>query len=72
MEKRGLSHGGSKTGLGAPDHSVLARCIKQNLVLVTQNARDFRSTPLIVPISHLATRACPARSGSHPAKSRSR
>ena len=30
-------------GLSAPDHRVLARCIDQNLVLVTQNARDFRS-----------------------------
>ena len=30
-------------GLGAPDHAVLARCVEQNLVLVTQNARDFRA-----------------------------
>lgn len=30
-------------GLGAPDHQVLARCIEQDLVVVTQNARDFRS-----------------------------
>ena len=30
-------------GLGAPDHQVLARCIERDLVLVTQNARDFRS-----------------------------
>ena len=30
-------------GLGAPDHQVLARCIDQDLVLVTQNARDFRA-----------------------------
>ena len=29
-------------GLGEPDHRVLDRCIDQNLVLVTQNARDFR------------------------------
>lgn len=30
-------------GLGAPDHQVLARCIDQDFVLVTQNARDFRA-----------------------------
>ena len=30
-------------GLGAPDHEVLSRCIDQDFVLVTQNARDFRS-----------------------------
>ena len=29
--------------LGAPDHLVLARCIERDLVLVTQNARDFRA-----------------------------
>ena len=29
-------------GLGAPDHVVLSRCADENLVLVTQNARDFR------------------------------
>ena len=29
-------------GLGRPDHAVLARCIEQDLVLVTENARDFR------------------------------
>lgn len=29
-------------GLGEPDHLVLARCVDQDLVLVTQNARDFR------------------------------
>ena len=30
-------------GLGAPDHRVLARCVEHDLVLVTQNARDFRA-----------------------------
>ena len=30
-------------GVGAPDHSVLKRCIKQDLVIVTADARDFRS-----------------------------
>ena len=30
-------------GLGAPDHEVLSRCVDHDLVLVTQNARDFRS-----------------------------
>ena len=29
--------------LGAPDHRVLDRCIERDLVLVTQNARDFRA-----------------------------
>ena len=30
-------------GLGASDHHVLARCLEQDLVLVTANARDFRA-----------------------------
>ena len=30
-------------GLGRPDHAVLARCVEQDLVLVTENARDFRA-----------------------------
>ena len=30
-------------GLGKPDHAVLARCVEQDLVLVTENARDFRA-----------------------------
>ena len=30
-------------GLGAPDHDVLSRCVNDDLVLVTQNARDFRA-----------------------------
>lgn len=30
-------------GLGDPDHAVLRRCIDRNLVIVTQNARDFRA-----------------------------
>lgn len=30
-------------GLGNPDHAVLRRCIDNNLVIVTQNARDFRA-----------------------------
>ncbi|MBU2605144.1 MAG: DUF5615 family PIN-like protein [Alphaproteobacteria bacterium] len=30
-------------GLGDPDHAVLRRCIDSNLVIVTQNARDFRA-----------------------------
>lgn len=29
-------------GLGEPDHRVLARCLVEDRVLVTQNARDFR------------------------------
>jgi predicted nuclease of predicted toxin-antitoxin system len=27
---------------GAPDHSVLAWCIEEDRIMVTQNARDFR------------------------------
>ena len=30
-------------GRGEPDHLVLARCLVQDLVIVTQNARDFRA-----------------------------
>ncbi|ADM10552.1 hypothetical protein PB2503_12569 [Parvularcula bermudensis HTCC2503] len=30
-------------GLGDPDHVVLRRCVDNNLVIVTQNARDFRA-----------------------------
>lgn len=30
-------------GLGDSDHSVLDRCIDHDLVLVTQNGRDFRN-----------------------------
>lgn len=30
-------------GLGASDRHVLARCVEQDLVLVTANARDFRA-----------------------------
>ena len=30
-------------GLGSPDREVLNRCAEHNLVLVTQNARDFRA-----------------------------
>ncbi len=30
-------------GLGDPDHRVLDRCIRKNLVIVTENARDFRA-----------------------------
>ena len=29
-------------GRGEADHTVLARCVAGNLVIVTQNARDFR------------------------------
>jgi len=29
-------------GLGEPDHHVLDRCLAEDRVLVTQNARDFR------------------------------
>ena len=30
-------------GLGEPDRKVLARCVERDLVLVTENARDFRA-----------------------------
>lgn len=30
-------------GRGEPDHQVLARCLAGNLVIITQNARDFRA-----------------------------
>jgi len=30
-------------GLGASDRDVLARCVERDLVLVTENARDFRA-----------------------------
>ncbi len=30
-------------GLGAPDREVLKRCTEYDLVLVTENARDFRA-----------------------------
>ena len=30
-------------GLGAPDREVLKRCTEHDLVLVTENARDFRA-----------------------------
>ena len=30
-------------GRGAPDHRVLQRCIARGLVIVTENARDFRA-----------------------------
>lgn len=30
-------------GRGAPDHRVLERCIAHELVIVTENARDFRA-----------------------------
>lgn len=30
-------------GLGEADHTVLARCIEGDLVIVTENARDFRA-----------------------------
>ena len=36
-------HPRNQGGLGAADHTVLARCIKDNLVIVTENAADFRA-----------------------------
>lgn len=44
MEEDGLYclHPRNSGGLGAPDHAVLARCLREDLVLVTENAGDFR------------------------------
>ncbi len=36
-------------GLGASDHDVLARCVEQDLVLVTENARDIHPGLVILP-----------------------
>ena len=30
-------------GMGEPDHAVLARATRENLVIVTENAKDFRA-----------------------------
>jgi predicted nuclease of predicted toxin-antitoxin system len=35
---------------GEPDHRVLRRCIEENRVIVTQNARDFRRLAGAAPI----------------------
>ena len=37
-------------GLGKPDHAVLARCVEQDFVLVTENARDFRALVAVTDI----------------------
>lgn len=39
-------HPRNQGGLGDPDHAVLARCIQEDLVIVTENARDFRALAL--------------------------
>ena len=36
-------HPRNNGGLGDPDYRVLERCIAENLVIVTENARDFRA-----------------------------
>jgi predicted nuclease of predicted toxin-antitoxin system len=36
-------HPRNNGGVGAKDHEVLARCIAEDLVIVTENARDFRA-----------------------------
>ena len=36
-------HPRNNGGLGDPDHRVLERCIEDDLVIVTENARDFRA-----------------------------
>lgn len=36
-------HPRNQGGMGEPDHAVLARAIRENLVIVTENARDFRA-----------------------------
>lgn len=36
-------HPRNNGGLGDPDHKVLERCIDEDLIIVTQNACDFRA-----------------------------
>jgi predicted nuclease of predicted toxin-antitoxin system len=36
-------HPRNQGGLGEADHTVLARCIADDLIIVTENARDFRA-----------------------------
>ena len=36
-------HPRNQGGLGEADHTVLARCINDDLIIVTENARDFRA-----------------------------
>lgn len=36
-------HPRNQGGIGDPDHVVLSRALRDNLVIVTANARDFRS-----------------------------
>ena len=38
-----VGHPRNQGGLGEADHTVLARCIKHDLIIVTENARDFRA-----------------------------
>ena len=42
-------HPRNQGGLGEADHTVLARCIENNLIIVTENARDFRVLAAIHP-----------------------
>lgn len=36
-------HPRNQGGLGEADHTVLARCVADDLIIVTENARDFRA-----------------------------
>jgi len=36
-------HPRNQGGLGEADHTVLARCVQEDLIIVTENARDFRA-----------------------------
>ena len=36
-------HPRNQGGLGQADHNVLARCVADDLVIITENARDFRA-----------------------------
>lgn len=36
-------HPRNQGGLGEADHTVLARCVQDDLIIVTENARDFRA-----------------------------
>jgi predicted nuclease of predicted toxin-antitoxin system len=36
-------HPRNQGGMGEPDHAVLARATRENLVIVTENVKDFRA-----------------------------
>lgn len=60
-------HPRNNGGLGDPDHRVLDRCIEENLVIVTENARDFRALAARTDMSFKAIYAvvCSGAFNSH-------